>query len=48
LSWPAANSWEARKISKVVAQLPISNAVMPIISRPSGPCSSGRTVILIG
>jgi hypothetical protein len=42
------NSSVARKISRVVAQLPISNAVMPIISRPSGPCSSGRTRILTG
>jgi hypothetical protein len=45
---PSVNSWEARKISRVAAQLPISKAVTPIIRRPSGPCSNGWTVIRIG
>ena len=45
---PAANKSVARKISSVVAQLPISNAVTPIISRPSGPASTGRTLTRTG
>lgn len=38
----------ARRISKVAATLPASNAPIPTNRRRSGPCSTGRTWIRIG